>query len=39
MANEAVHRMFGVAQGELPGRAIRRYLPAPTDVSLHDAQK
>ena len=39
MANEAAHRLLGVAQGELPGRVIFRYLPSLTNVSLHDAQK
>lgn len=27
-ANEAAHRLFGVPSGELPGRSIRRYVPA-----------
>jgi two-component system sensor kinase FixL len=27
-ANHAAHRLFGVAAGELPGRSIRRYVPA-----------
>ena len=27
-ANHAAHRLFGVAPGELPGRSIRRYVPA-----------
>jgi two-component system, LuxR family, sensor kinase FixL len=33
MANEAAHRMLGVAEGELPGRAIHRYLPSLRNVS------
>jgi PAS domain S-box-containing protein len=39
MANEAAHRMLGVPQGELPGRAIYRHLPALTNVSLDDASQ
>ena len=27
-ANSAAHRLFGVAPGELPGKSIRRYVPA-----------
>jgi len=27
-ANQAAHRLFGVPAGELPGRSIRRYVPA-----------
>ena len=27
-ANHAAHKLFGVAPGELPGRTIRRYVPA-----------
>jgi two-component system, LuxR family, sensor kinase FixL len=33
MANEAAHRMLAVPQGELPGRAIHRYLPSLRNVS------
>ncbi len=28
LANAAAHRLFGVQPGQLPGRAIRRYIPA-----------
>ena len=28
LANEAAHRLFGVPQGQLPGRPVRQYLPA-----------
>ena len=28
LANAAAHRLFGVPAGELPGRAIRRYIPS-----------
>jgi two-component system, LuxR family, sensor kinase FixL len=27
-ANQAAHRLFGLSPGELPGRSIRRYVPA-----------
>jgi two-component system, LuxR family, sensor kinase FixL len=37
MGNDAAHRMLGVPQGELPGRSIHRYLPALTNITLHDA--
>ncbi len=33
MANEAAHRMFGVSAGELPGRAVHRYLPSLRNVA------
>src|SRR5580658_5608090 len=36
MANEAAHRMLCVPNGELAGKPIRRYLPALTNISLHD---
>ncbi len=37
MANEAAHRMLGVPQGELIGKLIHRYLPALTNITMHDA--
>jgi two-component system, LuxR family, sensor kinase FixL len=37
MANEAAHRMLGVPQGELVGKRIHRYLPALTNITMHDA--
>jgi PAS domain S-box-containing protein len=36
MANEAAHRMLGVQQGALVGKRINRYLPALTNITLHD---
>ncbi len=33
MANEAAHRMLGVADGKLTGRAIHRYLPSLRNIS------
>jgi two-component system, LuxR family, sensor kinase FixL len=36
MANEAAHRMLGVPQGELRGRVLYRYLPALTNIAMHD---
>ncbi|HEX4311168.1 MAG TPA: ATP-binding protein [Acidobacteriaceae bacterium] len=33
MANEAAHRMLSIASGELPGRALHRYLPSLRNVS------
>jgi len=33
MANEAAHRMLGVASAELPGRIIHRYLPSLRNLS------
>ena len=33
MANEAAHRMLGVASGELPGRILHRYLPSLRNLS------
>lgn len=37
MANEAAHRMLELPQGELAGRVIHRYLPALTNITMHDA--
>jgi two-component system, LuxR family, sensor kinase FixL len=37
MANEAAHRMLGVPQGELKGKLIHRYLPALTNITMHDS--
>ncbi|HUA93156.1 MAG TPA: ATP-binding protein [Terracidiphilus sp.] len=36
MANEAAHRMLELPQGELVGRLIHRYLPALTNITMHD---
>jgi PAS domain S-box-containing protein len=36
MANEAAHRMLGVEHGALAGKRIHRYLPALTNIALHD---
>jgi PAS domain S-box-containing protein len=36
MANEAAHRMLGVQEGALVGKRINRYLPALTNITLHD---
>ncbi|MGD0910622.1 MAG: ATP-binding protein [Terracidiphilus sp.] len=36
MANEAAHRMLGVENGELTGKLIQRYLPALSNITLHD---
>ena len=36
MANQAAHRMLALAPGELPGRAIERYLPALRNLSRSD---
>ena len=36
MANDAAHRMLGVQQGELRGRLLYRYLPALTNITMHD---
>jgi two-component system sensor kinase FixL len=36
MANEAAHRTFGLPQGELPGKVLYRYLPALTNIMMHD---
>jgi two-component system sensor kinase FixL len=33
LANEAAHRMLGLSSGELPGKAIHRYLPALRNLS------
>lgn len=37
MANDAAHHMLGVPLGELSGRVIHRYLPALTNILVHDA--
>jgi PAS domain S-box-containing protein len=39
MANEAAHRLLGVAQDELPGRVVYRHLPALTNISLHNVSQ
>lgn len=39
MANEAAHRMLAVAPGELPGRAIQRYLPSLRNISNIEASQ
>jgi PAS domain S-box-containing protein len=39
MANDAAHRMVGAAQGTLPGKVIYSYLPALTNVALHDVSQ
>jgi two-component system, LuxR family, sensor kinase FixL len=36
MANEAAHRMLGVEDGTLVGKLIQRYLPALSNITLHD---
>ncbi len=36
MANEAAHRMLGVENGALAGKLIHRYLPALSNITLHD---
>jgi PAS domain S-box-containing protein len=36
MANEAAHRMLGAENGALVGKLIHRYLPALTNIALHD---
>ncbi len=36
-ANDAAHRLLGLAPGELPGRTIHRHLPALANISLQDA--
>jgi two-component system, LuxR family, sensor kinase FixL len=36
MANEAAHRMLGVQDGALVGKLIHRYLPALSNITLHD---
>jgi two-component system, LuxR family, sensor kinase FixL len=36
MANDAAHRLLGVLQGELRGRLLYRYLPALTNITMHD---
>jgi two-component system, LuxR family, sensor kinase FixL len=35
-ANDAAHRMLGLPQGELRGRVLYRYLPALTNITMHD---
>jgi two-component system, LuxR family, sensor kinase FixL len=35
-ANDAAHRMLGVLEGELRGRVLYRYLPALTNITMHD---
>lgn len=37
MANEAAHRLLGVQKGELVGKLIHDYLPALTNITMHDA--
>lgn len=37
MANEATQRMLGVPLGEISGRSIYKYLPALTNISMHDS--
>jgi PAS domain S-box-containing protein len=39
MANDAAHRMLGVPQGELRGRLLYRYLPALTNITMHDPSR
>jgi PAS domain S-box-containing protein len=36
MANDAAHRMLVVPQGQLRGRLLYRYLPALTNITMHD---
>lgn len=36
MANDAAHRILGIAKGELPGKLLYRYFPALTNVTMHD---
>jgi signal transduction histidine kinase len=36
MANEAAHRMLGVSKEELAGKLLYRYLPALTNITMHD---
>ncbi len=36
MANEAAHRMLGVQRDALAGKLIQRYLPALSNITLHD---
>jgi PAS domain S-box-containing protein len=36
MANDAAHRMLAVPQGELRGRLLYRFLPALTNITMHD---
>lgn len=36
MANDAAHRMLGVSHGGLRGRLLYRYLPALTNITMHD---
>ena len=37
MANDAAHRLLSVSLGELPGKSVYRYLPALTNITMHDA--
>jgi PAS domain S-box-containing protein len=39
MANEAAHRLLGIQQGALPGKAIYRHLPALKNVSMGDSSQ
>jgi two-component system, LuxR family, sensor kinase FixL len=39
MANEAAHRMLAVPPGNLPGKAIHRYLPSLRNVSAPDGSQ
>jgi len=39
MANEAAHRLLSVAQGELQGCVIYRYLPSLTNIWMHEASQ
>lgn len=39
MANEAAHRMLGVPLGQLPGKAIHRYLPSLRNVSAPEVSR
>jgi PAS domain S-box-containing protein len=36
MANDAAHRMLTVPHGELRGKVLYRYLPALTNITMHD---
>jgi PAS domain S-box-containing protein len=36
MANDAAHRMLGLQQGQLRGKVLYRYLPALTNITMHD---
>lgn len=39
MANEAAHRMLGLASGSLPGRSIHRYFPSLSNISRRDTNQ